>query len=70
MAQDIPDPADRYEFVDYRQLVAGWPRPELDFHDDRLLATLYEISDAIITLVGPIFWICLVYLFFVAEFSR
>jgi len=70
MARNLRDPADRYEFVDYRYLASGWPRPELDFRDDRLLATLYEISGWVIAILGPVFWICLVYLFLIAELSR
>ena len=69
MARDLRDPADRYEFVDYRSLAPDWPSPDLDFRDDRLLATLYEISEWVIFFLGPIFWICLIYLFFVAEFT-
>ena len=70
MARAIRDPADGYEFVDYRSLASDWPSPELDFRDDRLLATLYEISEWVITFLGPVFWICLVYWFLAAELSK
>jgi len=70
MAEDVQDPADGYESVDYRSLAPDWPSPGLDFRDDRLLATLYEISEWVIFFLGPIFWICLIYLFLVAEFTR
>ena len=70
MARDRRDPADGYEFVDYRNLASDRLSPELDFRDDRLLATLYEISGWVIAILGPVFWICLVYLFLIAELSR
>jgi hypothetical protein len=70
MARDIRDPADGYELVDYRSLASDWPSPELDFRDDRLLGTLYDISEWVITFLGPIFWICLVYCFLAAELSK
>jgi hypothetical protein len=70
MPEDIRDPADRYVLVQYRDLVSDWTRPDLDFRDDRLLATLFEISEWVLIFSGPILWFSLIYLFLVAELSR
>ena len=70
MAEDIRDPADRYVLVQYRDLVSDWTRPDLDFRDDRLLATLFEIFEWVFIFSGPILWFSLIYLFLVAEFSK
>lgn len=35
--------------------------------DDPLLATAYMISEVVIDVVGPFFWVCLIYSFFLAE---
>ncbi len=61
-------PARRHQYDNYpdRRL----DRKDLEFPDDPLLETLYIISDCVITIVGPIFWICLLYLFFLAEFGK
>ena len=48
----------------------SWLDGDLGFSDAPLLEAAYAISDWTLTLVGPIFWICLVYLFLVAEFGR
>ena len=70
MAEDVRDPTGRYKFVDYRHLASDWPRPELDFREDRLLATLYEISEWVFIFSVPILWFSLFYLFLIAEFGK
>jgi hypothetical protein len=40
-----------------------------DLSNDPLLETAYAVSEWAITYVGPIFWICLGYLFLAAEFG-
>jgi hypothetical protein len=40
-----------------------------DLSDDPLLEAAYAVSEWAITYIGPIFWICAVYLFLVAEFG-
>ena len=47
-----------------------WLDGDLDFSDDPLLEAAYAVSEWAITYIGPIFWICLVYLFLVAELGR
>ena len=42
---------------------------DLEHHDDPLLDAAYVMSEWAITYVGPIFWMCLVHLFLVAEFG-
>lgn len=46
-----------------------WLDRELDFPDDPLLRTAYTVSEWAITHIGPIFWMCLAYLFLVAQFG-
>jgi hypothetical protein len=46
-----------------------WLEGDPGLSDDPLLETAYAVSEGIITFIGPIFWICLVYLFLVAEFT-
>ena len=52
--------AHRYEEID-------WLDEHPGFGDDALLKVVYGIAEWIITYVGPMFWICLAYLFFVAQ---
>ena len=47
-----------------------WLDGGLDLSDDPLLHAAYTVSEWAITYVGPTFWICLGYLFLVAELSR
>jgi len=47
-----------------------WLHSDLGFLDDPLLAFAYQVSDGAITFVGPIFWMCLVYLFVLAELGN
>jgi hypothetical protein len=44
-----------------------WRGLDRRLHDDRLLFIAYGLSDAVITLVGPLFWACLVWVFLAAE---
>jgi hypothetical protein len=39
----------------------------LDLSDDPYLATAYIISEIVVTVIGPLFWACLIYLFLLAE---
>jgi hypothetical protein len=41
----------------------------LGFLDDSAVAIAYAISEWAIALLGPVFWICLVYFLLVAEFG-
>jgi hypothetical protein len=43
---------------------------DLGFADDSVVEIAYTISEWAITWLGPVFWICLVYLLLVAEFGR
>ena len=61
----------------YRYDAADLPDREYDrlyrnlgFSDDRIVAICYTISKWVIACLGPVFWICLVYLLLVAEFAR
>jgi hypothetical protein len=49
--------------------VDGLYRYDPDFSDDPLLTTTYAISELAITVLGPIFWVLLIYLFLVEEFG-
>ena len=42
----------------------------LGFPDDSITGIAYAISEWVITWLGPMFWICLVYLLLVAEFGN
>lgn len=46
-----------------------WLEGNLGSSGDPLLEAAYAASRWALTYVGPIFWICLAYLFFVAEFQ-
>jgi hypothetical protein len=41
-----------------------------EFADDALLELAYTISEYAIDFVGPFFWVCLVWLFLVAELGN
>ena len=41
---------------------------EIDFAGDRLVPVLYEVSGAVIELLGPVMWAALIVLFIEAEF--
>jgi hypothetical protein len=43
---------------------------DLGFPDDSVIGIAYAISDWAITWLGPVFWICLVYLLLIAEFRQ
>ena len=38
-----------------------------DHYDDAVLATVYIVSEFVIGFIGPLFWVYLIYLFFLAE---
>jgi len=48
----------------------SWLDGAPDLSDDPLLEAAYAVSEWAITYLGPIFWICLVDLFLIAEFGR
>jgi hypothetical protein len=56
--------------VNYSDCTFDGLERELEFLDDPLLEMAYVISALVITFVGPLFWICLAYLFLVAEFRN
>ena len=53
----------------YSYRAADWLAKYPPFSHDPLLELAYAISEWAITFVGPIFWMCLVYLFWVAAFT-
>ena len=57
-----------FEVVDYSDRGFDWVGPDLA--DDALLTFAYTISEWIITFVGPMFWVCLAYLFLLAQFGH
>jgi hypothetical protein len=46
-----------------------WLDGDLGFSDDPLREALYALSEWAITVIGPIFWICLVCLFLIVRFG-
>ena len=48
----------------------SWNRGFVEFSDDPLLVIASQIAEWAITFIGPIFWMCLVYLFLVAELAN
>jgi hypothetical protein len=67
MSYNTPERAYRYEVFDYSHQGVDWLNERLEFGNDALLKVAYAIAEWIITYVGPMFWICLAYLFFVAQ---
>ena len=59
--------AHRFKVFDYSDQGIDWLDKRPEFGDDALLKVTYGIAGWIITYVGPMFWICLAYLFFVAQ---
>ena len=57
------------ELPSYSDCASDRLERQLEFLDDPLLEIAYVISAWTITFIGPIFWMCLLYLFLVAEFS-
>jgi hypothetical protein len=47
-----------------------WVDRNLEFSDDPLREFAYALAEWAITFVGPIFWMCLGYLFLAAELGR
>jgi len=51
--------------------MSAHPVPGLDFTDHPFIALLYDISGALMELLGPMFWAALIVLFIQAElFTR
>jgi hypothetical protein len=67
MAYSTPERAYRHNVLDYSHQDIDWLDERPEFGDDALLKVAYAIAAWIITYVGPMFWICLAYLFFVAQ---
>jgi hypothetical protein len=61
------DRAYQYKVFDYSDQGIDWLDERPGFGDDALLKVAYGIAEWIIKYVGPMFWICLAYLFFVAQ---
>ena len=68
MSYHARGPDGRFEVFDYSDRGLDWFGPQ--FASDPLLAIAYAISEWVITFVGPIFWVCLAYLFLVAELGH
>ncbi len=64
------EPLCRRESIDYWDREYGQRGRDLDLCEDPLLAIAYAISEWAITFVGPIFWMCLAYLFLVVELGH
>jgi hypothetical protein len=60
----------RRESTDYTERAFDRPDRDLEISDDPLLAFLYVFSEWAITVLGPIFWICLMYFFLVGELGN
>ena len=60
----------RRDSTDRTERVFDKAEKDLEISDDPLLAIAYIISELVILFVGPIFWICLVYFFLLAELSN
>jgi len=67
MSYSTPERAYRYKVFDYSHQGIDWLDQHPQFADNTLLKAAYAIAKWIITYVGPMFWICLTYLFFVAQ---
>jgi hypothetical protein len=64
------EPLYRRQFTNDSHHEFGQLDRDFEFTDDPWLAIAYSISEGGITFLGPIFWICLVYLFLVAEIGN
>ena len=67
MPDHAQEPYDRFEVCDYSDRGLDWFDRGPSFPDDALLKIAYAISEWVITFVGPMFWVCLAYLFLVAQ---
>ena len=68
MSYHAREPHHRFEVFDYSDRGLYWFGPK--FADDPLLTIAYTISEWMITFVGPMFWVCLAYLFFLVELAH
>ena len=68
MSYHAREPDHRFQVFDYSERGLGWFDGQ--FSDDPLLTIAYAISEWIITFVGPMFWVCLAYLFLVAQLGH
>lgn len=66
MTQHAREPAFRGKSISYLGRALGRSVTEID-HSDPLLELAYTVSEWAITFVGPIFWMCLTYLFVATE---
>jgi len=57
------------QFAGYSDRIPGRRDSDPDSSDDILLAIACAITECAITLVGPLFWMCLASLFLVAELA-
>ena len=60
----------RFEVFDYSGRRLDWFDRGPGFPDDARLRIAYTISEWVITFVGPMFWVCLAYLFLVAQLAH
>ncbi len=67
LAQDLLQ--ERYP-ADYSDRGSDWLYRDLGFSGDSPTGIAYTISEWIISLVGPVFWISLIYLLLTAELSN
>ena len=70
MPDHAREPYHRFEVFDYSGREFDWFDRGPDFPDDALLKIAYTISEWVITFVGPMFWVCLAYLFLVAQLGH
>jgi hypothetical protein len=70
MSYDAREPDHHFEVFDCSGRGLDWFDQGPDFGDDALLKIAYTISEWVIFFVGPLFWVCLAYLFLVAELGH
>jgi hypothetical protein len=70
MPDHAREPYYRFEVFDYSEWGFDWFDRGPGFPDDALLRIAYTIADWVITFVGPMFWVCLAYLFLVAQLGH
>ena len=68
MASQAQQPAYQHKAGDDSNRSFDWLDLDRRLSDDNLFAVAYALSEAAVTLVGPLFWACLVWLFLVAQF--
>jgi hypothetical protein len=70
MSYDARESDHHFEVFDYSSRGLDWFDQGPEFGDYALLKIAYTISEWVIIFVGPLFWVCLAYLFLVAELGH